>query len=102
MIRRPPRSTLFPYTTLFRSNFSVQPSNAAAGVSISPSVKVRIEDIFGNLTASTASVTVAIGTNAGADILSATMAKAAAAGAAWVYNLKINRPGTGYTLTVTR
>src|SRR2546425_9768666 len=23
MIRRPPRSTLFPYTTLFRSNFSV-------------------------------------------------------------------------------
>src|SRR3989442_6159126 len=24
MIRRPPRSTLFPYTTLFRSNFSLQ------------------------------------------------------------------------------
>src|SRR3712207_7087942 len=24
MIRRPPRSTLFPYTTLFRSNFSRQ------------------------------------------------------------------------------
>src|SRR3989449_11709057 len=23
MIRRPPRSTLFPYTTLFRSNYSV-------------------------------------------------------------------------------
>src|SRR2546423_9999839 len=23
MIRRPPRSTLFPYTTLFRSNFSL-------------------------------------------------------------------------------
>src|SRR3712207_9157974 len=23
MIRRPPRSTLFPYTTLFRSNFTV-------------------------------------------------------------------------------
>src|SRR3712207_8893809 len=28
MIRRPPRSTLFPYTTLFRSNFiSVMPTN---------------------------------------------------------------------------
>src|SRR3712207_8697205 len=27
MIRRPPRSTLFPYTTLFRSN--VMPQNAA-------------------------------------------------------------------------
>src|SRR2546421_918975 len=25
MIRRPPRSTLFPYTTLFRSAFSVEP-----------------------------------------------------------------------------
>src|SRR5690348_17478057 len=24
MIRRPPRSTLFPYTTLFRSSFSLQ------------------------------------------------------------------------------
>src|SRR3712207_8534576 len=24
MIRRPPRSTLFPYTTLFRSNFSLR------------------------------------------------------------------------------
>src|SRR5258706_11191394 len=24
MIRRPPRSTLFPYTTLFRSNFRVE------------------------------------------------------------------------------
>src|SRR2546425_8773887 len=26
MIRRPPRSTLFPYTTLFRSNPDLQPS----------------------------------------------------------------------------
>src|SRR3712207_7658803 len=28
MIRRPPRSTLFPYTTLFRSNFPVFPLSA--------------------------------------------------------------------------
>src|SRR2546422_6183511 len=27
MIRRPPRSTLFPYTTLFRSYFSPMPTN---------------------------------------------------------------------------
>src|SRR5947208_10920651 len=26
MIRRPPRSTLFPYTTLFRSGYAQQPS----------------------------------------------------------------------------
>src|SRR2546426_7855923 len=30
MIRRPPRSTLFPYTTLFRSGFS-QPPDSLAG-----------------------------------------------------------------------
>src|SRR5256885_7326987 len=28
MIRRPPRSTLFPYTTLFRSNLTVDPWSA--------------------------------------------------------------------------
>src|SRR3712207_6911453 len=31
MIRRPPRSTLFPYTTLFRSLFSWKGRGAAAG-----------------------------------------------------------------------
>src|SRR2546428_10391368 len=31
MIRRPPRSTLFPYTTLFRSCFSAVSDPAAAG-----------------------------------------------------------------------
>src|SRR2546429_6349678 len=30
MIRRPPRSTLFPYTTLFRSHGAVDPSGARA------------------------------------------------------------------------
>src|SRR5258708_20149395 len=29
MIRRPPRSTLFPYTTLFRSDFAAQQSLSA-------------------------------------------------------------------------
>src|SRR3712207_7899629 len=29
MIRRPPRSTLFPYTTLFRSRFRVDPQELA-------------------------------------------------------------------------
>src|SRR2546425_13241006 len=39
MIRRPPRSTLFPYTTLFRSNvYSVDPSaKAAEGAEAPPS-----------------------------------------------------------------
>src|SRR5215213_7006271 len=33
MIRRPPRSTLFPYTTLFRSVFE-QPPSAARGLAV--------------------------------------------------------------------
>src|SRR5690625_7074149 len=34
MLRRPPRSTLFPYTTLFRSKRSVVASGASAGISV--------------------------------------------------------------------
>src|SRR5436305_6810625 len=32
MIRRPPRSTLFPYTTLFRSNITLAATDASSGV----------------------------------------------------------------------
>src|SRR3712207_8051051 len=32
MIRRPPRSTLFPYTTLFRSRLTITPTMLDAGV----------------------------------------------------------------------
>src|SRR5258705_5809759 len=39
MIRRPPRSTLFPYTTLFRSQ-SGAASKAAARVSASPAAPI--------------------------------------------------------------
>src|SRR3712207_7853024 len=45
MIRRPPRSTLFPYTTLFRSGFRLRENlvlneggEAGAGLSVSPLV----------------------------------------------------------------
>src|SRR2546430_11742367 len=34
MIRRPPRSTLFPYTTLFRSRGERQPARLSAGAVI--------------------------------------------------------------------
>src|SRR5258708_28292044 len=35
MIRRPPRSTLFPYTTLFRSSFFPRPSRRTARTTMS-------------------------------------------------------------------
>src|SRR2546430_12546810 len=38
MIRRPPRSTLFPYTTLFRSDVRGQPRAGARGLSHVPEV----------------------------------------------------------------
>src|SRR2546430_7068809 len=37
MIRRPPRSTLFPYTTLFRSRSQRSPSVAASACATPPS-----------------------------------------------------------------
>src|SRR3989449_8248944 len=36
MIRRPPRSTLFPYTTLFRSRRASRQRRAAAGIGPAP------------------------------------------------------------------
>src|SRR5438132_1869758 len=46
MIRRPPRSTLFPYTTLFRSRMSraVQPDCRASAAPRSASVITRSEE----------------------------------------------------------
>src|SRR5256885_8544062 len=51
MIRRPPRSTLFPYTTLFRSRMSAQsgwhgnpPSRAAPKANAGPCWPVRSEE----------------------------------------------------------
>src|SRR2546428_1364767 len=87
MIRRPPRSTLFPYTTLFRSN-------TVAGVAISPAVKVQVLDQFDNLvTTDTSSVTVAIGSNPGGGTLSGTKTVAASGGVATFSTLSIDQNG---------
>src|SRR2546430_7652892 len=45
MIRRPPRSTLFPYTTLFRSA-----ACEALGVPILTSQRFEADDVIGTLT----------------------------------------------------
>src|SRR5690348_18366688 len=41
MLRRPPRSTLFPYTTLFRSHKDWPPSKASARTAASPDRETR-------------------------------------------------------------
>src|SRR2546426_3811147 len=47
MIRRPPRSTLFPYTTLFRSADARPPTSEQIGVT--PDEGVRSGRVFANL-----------------------------------------------------
>src|SRR3712207_9311063 len=42
MIRRPPRSTLFPYTTLFRSLIRAIQTVASGGVIFSPGIAQRV------------------------------------------------------------
>src|SRR2546427_12376514 len=43
MIRRPPRSTLFPYTTLFRSRSNTPVSHRDVGIGISQVLPVLVE-----------------------------------------------------------
>ena len=81
--------------------FTVEPSNVVAGSSISPAVQVSIEDMFGNVTTATSTVTVAIGTNPASGTLSGTLSVAAVAGVATFSNLSINNVGNGYTLTAS-
>src|SRR3712207_7778476 len=47
MIRRPPRSTLFPYTTLFRSRFLGQALGRGAVGKVIPAVGAEDDDIEG-------------------------------------------------------
>jgi len=82
--------------------FSQQPTNTAASQPITPAVTVQVEDAGGNLvTTSTASITIAIGTNPSSGTLSGTLTVAASGGVATFSNLSINKSGTGYTLKAT-
>src|SRR3989442_3720006 len=47
MIRRPPRSTLFPYTTLFRSNSDCYGTNVGTDVSNNRiTIRVRTQSLY--------------------------------------------------------
>ena len=46
MIRRPPRSTLFPYTTLFRSIDLFHPHRAGVGRTITPTPEMEVEELL--------------------------------------------------------
>src|SRR2546429_9656469 len=48
MIRRPPRSTLFPYTTLFRSSCSAPGHCAEGGLRLAPSRPETPDETYGD------------------------------------------------------
>ena len=80
--------------------FAQQPTNTKSATAITPAVTVQVQDAGGVLDpTSTASITIAIGTNPGGATLSGTTTVAAVAGVATFNNLKLDKAGTGYTLT---
>src|SRR5690349_2861415 len=82
--------------------FTVPPTNAAGAQLITPPVQVAVQDASGNtVTAATDAVTVALGANPGAGTLSGTLTVAAIQGIATFSNLRIDRPGSGYTLAAS-
>ncbi len=85
-----------------RLGFTVQPSTAAAGASISPSVRVAGLDAFGNTATSYAgNITLAIATNPAGGILSGTTTVTAGSGVAIFSGISIDKVGAGYTLRAT-
>lgn len=81
--------------------FVQQPSNTNASTTIAPAVTVALRDADDAIVNSTATVTLAIGTNAGGGTLSGTLAVAAIDGVATFSNLSIDAPAAGYTLSAS-
>jgi hypothetical protein len=75
---------------------------AANTGTITPAVTVAIQDALGNVvTSSTASVTIALGTNTAGAVLGGTTTVSAVAGIATFSNLTVSKPGTGFTLVAS-
>ena len=83
-----------------RVAFSVQPTTTVTGGLIEPAVRVVVEDAQGNYVMSESpSITVALGTNPGGGLLLGTSTVTAVNGEATFWDLSLDKPGTGYTLT---
>src|SRR5207244_3128523 len=77
------------------------PPVGAAGSALTPAIQVALQDAGGNLTPATNPVTIALGTNPTGATLSGTLTRSAVAGVATFDDLKIDKAGSGYTLTAT-
>jgi len=79
--------------------FTGQPTNVAAAQPITPAVQVAVQDAVGNrVPGATDAVTVALGSNPSGGTLAGTVTVNAAQGIATFADLRIDRPGSGYTL----
>ncbi|HZN93944.1 MAG TPA: Ig-like domain-containing protein, partial [Myxococcales bacterium] len=82
-----------------RLRFSIQPTNATAGVAVAPAIRVQVTDTFGNLVpTATDSITLAIGANPSGGTLRGTLTQAAVAGVATFNDINIREAGVGYDL----
>jgi len=82
--------------------FLVTPSAASAGVTISPAVEVAAQDSLGGTdTLFSGAVTIALGNNPGGATLTGTLSITAARGVASFSDLRIDLPGSGYTLVAS-
>ncbi len=81
---------------------TTNPGSSTGGVAFAPQPVVAVQDAGGNtVTTSSASITLAIGTNPSAGTLAGTVTLSAVSGVATFSGLSINKAGTGYTLTAT-
>jgi len=81
--------------------FTVQPTNVNTGTNFSPAVQVSVLDAFDNPVTNPQTVVVAIQDNPGASTLSGTTTLNTTTGRATFSTLRLNRPGTAYTLRAT-
>ncbi len=82
--------------------FVTQPGNSTTSGAIIGPPTVSVQDNQGNtISSSSASLSVVIATNPGGGTLTGTTVRNASGGAGAFADLKINQPGTGYTLTAT-
>lgn len=82
--------------------FTVQPTSTEAGATINPAVQVSVADSTGSTALGyNGSVTIALGTNPGGATLSGTRVVAVSAGIATFNDLRLDQPGTGYSLVAS-
>lgn len=84
-----------------RLAYVAAPGAAVAGAAFSPAVQVEVQDTYGNRTASTATVSVALQANPGNATLNGPRSVSAVDGVATFSNLSLNVAAQGYTLEAT-